>query len=348
MNRISIFISSLFLLAASGVSAESKVYVPAPISPAVEDFILQTTGIIPPLSGSKVERPALTPMPTNELQWQRFWDGSQGETGAISNLTLFWSNPNSELLPFSVRLTFEDGALIIQHSNPKDSKLIGGYRLRFDQNRKQGLFVESSNQRSLVVMLPPIINPELRGALVCARDIPADASPYEVPTLMNTKYSVTQIQLHAEGWSRGRFNSGTIEGLAKASVEVGRAAPLPTPSEDIAKIPSPSVSLGYAKLQGAQPEVVDLSNGETFSTGIRTGIELQTLAGHRRARLQSSDIFVKNLKDKSPPNVIYAEIIHPIESGPCVMVVRRNLTRDEFSPPVKPTSESAGSEKDPK
>jgi hypothetical protein len=326
------------------VAAESTVYLPPPLSPAVENFILQTTGIVPPAAGNKVERPALTPESPSELKWQRFWDGSQAETGAISNLTLFWSNPNSELQPFSVRLTFDDGALIIQHSNPKDSKLMGGYRLRFDQNRKQGLFVEASGQRSLVVMLPPVINPELRGALLCARDIPVDASPYEVPTLMNTKYSVSQIQLHAEGWSRGRFNSGTIDGIAKAAIAVGRAAPQPSPAEDMARVPSPSVSLGYAKLQGAQPESVDLSSGEIFSTGMRTTIELQTLAGHKRVSSQSSDIFVKNLKDKSPANVIFAEIIHPVEPGPCVMVVRRSVTRDEFSPPAEPATNAADAE----
>jgi hypothetical protein len=324
---------------------ESVAYIPSPLDIGIEDFILKTGGLIPELTDPKIPRPLLVELPVPELKWRRFWDGSLAEAEAQGDLEIGFSNNSPEMPPFTLSILFTEEGIVLKHSNPLLKKFSGGYRLRPDQNKKKSLFIEGRNRQGVVAIVPPFINPQVEGVLLCSRDKDADASPYDIPTLRDTNYRMSSLRYLPRGSARGRFNSGTIDGLARAKISVGTAASIPDRSEDVSKMPSPAVNLGYTGKPTVEALKVTLGSGESFSTGVSSLIELETMAGHRRAKQVTSDIFLKFFGDKGPENIVIAGIVHPIDPGSCLMVVQRDLDREDLTgPTVKATPAPAPSE----
>jgi len=335
MNKI-FFVAIVFTSFISIVSQaeNATTYSPVPLDPSVEDFILKTGGVIPDLVDTKVPRPPVTQFPPNELKWKRFWDGSSAEAEAQGDLRLGFENQNPDMPSFSLSVMFTTEGLVLKHSNPISQKYLGGYRLRPDSKGKKSLFIEGKNGQGLVAIMPPVINPELEGVMLCPRDKDSDASPYAVPTLRDRNYRLASVRYMPRGSARGRFNSGTIDGLAKATIAVGAGASLPDRGEDFSKMPSPAVTLGYTGKPISEPLKVILASGDTFSTGIASSVELETMAGHKRSLKVTSDVFLKFFGDKGPENIVIAGIIHPIDPGSCLMVVQRDLVREDLTGPA--------------
>lgn len=315
-------------------------HVPSQLDSSVEDFVLKTGGLIPEFSDPKIPRPPLVEYSASDLKWRRFWDGSLAEAEAQGDIEIGFENQTPNMPPFILSVFFTEEGLVIKHSNPLSKKYIGGYRLRPDQNKKKSLFIEAKNRQGLVAIVPPVVNPQVEGVLLCSRDKDLDASPYEVPTLRDTNYRVASIRYLPRASARGRFNSGTIDGIARARIFVGTAASNAEKAEDISTMPSPSVTLGYTGSPTVEPLKLSLKPGEFFSTGVSSVIELETMAGHRRVKQVTSDVFLKFFGERGPENIVIAGIIHPIDPGSCLMVIQRDLAQEDLTGPVPAVSPS--------
>jgi hypothetical protein len=314
------------------VTAEGKnTYVPEPLDPAVEDFILRSTGLIHTEGDTQIARPKLIPEPLANEALRNFWIGSQSLTEAKGEIKMRLESEGKGLKPFYLSVIFGETHLLIKHNAPKSDEFSGGFRLPVDDRRAHKFMLEGSGRRTVIAVVPPKINPQLRGVALCFRDASADASPYEAPLLLNTDYRIKEIEFLPEVWARGAFNSGVVEGYARAEIKVGQAAGETRPTDDEAKSLSPSVSVGYAPKSNPLGYGIQMDPSGALSTGAFSMVELKTIGGQKRIKTHRADYFIKRLNNISPANVTFANIVHPVDSGSCELIVQRRYLLDEMT-----------------
>ncbi len=334
VNLSAIIIFLLVPVKFSVAEGDNK-YVPEPLDPAVEDFILRSTGLVYTEGDTKIARPKLIPEPTADAALHNFWIGSQSLTEAKGEIKMRLESEIKGLKPFYLSVLFGDTHILIKHTAPKSAEFSGGFRVPFDDSRARKFMLEGSSRRTVIAVVPPKINPQLRGVALCFRDAAADASPYEVPLLLNTNYRIKEIEFLPEVWARGGFNSGVVEGYARAEIKIGRAAGETRPTQDEAKSLSPSVTIGYAPKLNPLGYGIEMDPSGALSTGVVASLELRTIGGQRRLKTHRADYFIKRLPGISPANVTFANIVHPVDAGSCELIVQRRYLLDELTGSAK-------------
>lgn len=328
----------VFLLVAVCHSEESGIYDPQPLTAAEEEYIFKISGLTPLNEGEALQPLQEIVTPVSDIQWKRFWAGSSAETETGATIQVGLKSVDSSLKPFSIWFNFEHGATTIRLSAPYSPQFAGGYRMSSDKNKKKILFLEGSERRSVVAIVPPFINGQIQSITVCPRHFDVDASPYDVPTLRNTQYVGESIQFEPQGWVKGKFSTVGFIGFARAVIEIGALGSVSVPFEDVTRMENPSVSLGYSPAIKPAPQPFDLSKNESFKTGIRASLLMETPAGHTRKRVQETSLFVKQIMNTGPTSVAIGGIAHPIDPGTCFVVSKRDRISEEYTGP-KPDSQ---------
>lgn len=332
MKRL-VFALTLFLAFSECYADEGGRYEPEILTPAQEEYIFKVSGLLPIKEGEELSPPQEFTGPASEMQWKRFWAGSRAETETNGTIQLGLKSQDSSLKPFSFWVNFEHGAITVRLSDPYSPQFAGGFRMSADRKKKKILFLEGSERRSVVVVVPPVINGEIQSATICPRHFDVEASPYDVPTLRNTQYVADSVLFEPQAWVKGKFTTVGFVGFARAAIDVGQFGLVSTPHEDITRMENPSVSLGYSTASKATPQPFDFSKNSSMGTGVRTSIQMETPAGHTRKRIQETAFFVKQLADIGPTSVAIGGIAHPVDPGTCFVVTRRDRVSEEYTGP---------------
>ena len=182
--NLSAIIILLLAPAKFSVAEGDNKYVPEPLDPAVEDFILRSTGLVYTEGDTKIARPKLIPEPTADAALHNFWIGSQSLTEAKGEIKMRLESEIKGLKPFYLSVLFGDTHILIKHTAPKSAEFSGGFRVPFDDSRARKFMLEGSSRRTVIAVVPPKINPQLRGVALCFRDAAAGFEPssHHAPT----------------------------------------------------------------------------------------------------------------------------------------------------------------------
>jgi len=314
---------------------ESGRYFPDLLDSSLISAAMESPGLKTDFDYSPKQENSIKESPTEySLKWRRFWDGSKAEAHSGMKATFTFTNSNSDKPQFKTDIDLQDETLLVRLSNPFSAKFAGGIRMSYPEKETKVVLFEGSERRSVIIVVPPISDKNFRSVILCPRHFEEEATPFEVPTLRDTAFHVTEFKPEVEGYAQGRFTTIQTEAFAEAAVKVSEGTQVGAPFEDVARMIDPSVRVIYKP----DTKEVNYQVKDLLSTGVVRGVKSQvnfvSPAGYERLIWHETRFYAKEFSQTEPGGVVIAGIVHPFDSGTCVLISRQDTVGEEFKGPA--------------
>lgn len=346
---------SICLLLGSAVLAEEIQHTPTIDIAAIDPIVVKQLARAFTETDFTLKLPARQTKIQVPEEMRPVWAGTKIKFESELNANLTFDDADEKTPGVTLHIVFEENKILIKHSRPGRSKLVGGISMGLDKNSRREFYMSGQQNSGMALFFPPSAE-NLYAVFICPRQWGSDkptntqtagwadeqkaASEYEI--LMPSAYELRQTAYSVTAAAIGTDANFGYEGSAEVYLKVSPTLNPSDPFADSVRSRQVLAEVTYSAAAEQPHTPFSLESGQSVG-GVEGQVFLHGPAGHNRSTI--ADRVISVVKTDSPKNV-WIKVGNgswQVKPGPCYLVSTEVRVKEDFehqeSAPNNPSPE---------